>query len=244
MTKPLNPPTNRASEELTAVAERYDRRKSNVSAGLYDPLSSAVFMAQQERERALIRWIHASGLAPVRDKTLLEIGCGSGSNLLQLVQLGFRPANLVGNELLEERCVQARERLPASTRIVAGDAASVELGPERFDVVFQSTVFTSILDPEFQARLARRIWMLVKPGGQVLWYDFTYDNPRNPDVRGVPLARIRTLFPEGQLSARRLTLAPPIARLLSRVHPVLYTWANLLPLLRTHLLCWIRKPSD
>jgi SAM-dependent methyltransferase len=161
-----------------------------------------------------------------------------------MLQLGFRPANLVGNELLEERCAQARERLPAATRVVAGDASSLDLGSERFDVVFQSTVFTSILDPEFQARLARRIWTLVKPGGQVLWYDFTFDNPRNPDVRGVPLARIRALFPEGRVSSRRLTLAPPLARVLTRIHPSLYTCANLLPFLRTHVLCWIRKPHD
>lgn len=192
----------------------------------------------------MIQWIHSSGLAPLRDKTLLEIGCGSGSNLLQMIQLGLQPANLVGNELLEERGAVARERLPAATRIAVGDAASLDLGTERFDVVFQSSVFTSILDGEFQSRLARRIWTLVKPGSQVLWYDFTCDNPRNPDVRGVPVARIRQLFPEGEHSVCRLTLAPPISRLLTGIHPSLYTLANLLPLLRTHVLCWIRKPSD
>ena len=30
------------------------------------------------------------------------------------------------------------------------------------------------------------MWAAVKPGGGVLWYDFTVDNPRNADVRGVP----------------------------------------------------------
>ena len=243
MSTPLHPPTKSAAEELAAVAERFDRRKSQVGVGQYSPLEAAVFMAQQERERALIRWIRESGLAPVRDKTLLEIGCGSGGNLLQLIQLGFRPANLVGNELLGERHATARERLPAATRIIAGDAASLDFGSERFDVVFQSTVFTSLLDPEFQARLARRIWALTKPGGQVLWYDFIYDNPRNPDVRGVPLARIRALFPEGRIIARRVTLAPPLARAVCRLHRSLYTCANWLPFLRTHVLCWIRKPS-
>ena len=125
-----------------------------------------------------------------------------------------------------------------------GDASSLDLGTERFDVVFQSTVFSSILDDEFQSRLARRMWALIQPGGQALWYDFTYDNPRNPDVRGVPVARIRALFPEGALSVHRLTLAPPIARPLTRIHPSLYTLVNLLPLLRTHVLCSIRKPRD
>ena len=233
-----------SKQELTGVAERYERRKAGVAADLYSPISPAVFMAHQELERALIRWIHATALAPLRERTLLEIGCGSGGNLLQLIGLGFRPANLMGNELLEERAVHARERLPAATRLAIGDASSLELGAERFDVVFQSTVFSSILDEEFQARLARRMWGLVKPGGQVLWYDFTYDNPRNPDVRGVPVDRVRALFPNGELSVRRLTLAPPIARPLAGIHPSLYTLANLLPWLRTHVLCWIRKPSD
>ncbi|MBM4334546.1 MAG: class I SAM-dependent methyltransferase [Deltaproteobacteria bacterium] len=236
-------PSNGASSELSAVAERYDRRKSREIADRYDPLDASVWLARQERERALIGWIHASGLAPVRERTLLEIGCGTGGNLLALLQLGFRPDHLVGNELLEERVALARERLPAATRVLVGDAASLELGAERFDVVFQSTVFSSILDDEFQARLARRMWTLAKPGGQVLWYDFTWDNPRNPDVRGVSIARIRELFPDGELAVRRVTLAPPISRLLARGHPSLYTLANLLPFLRTHVLAWIRKPN-
>jgi len=72
--------------------------------------------------------------------------------------------------------------------------------------------------------------------------DFTFDNPRNPDVRGVPAARLRALFPEGRIVARRVTLAPPVARRVCSIHPSLYTVFNALPLLRTHLLCWIEKP--
>jgi trans-aconitate methyltransferase len=131
------------------VAERYDRRKSSVAPGLYDPLNPAFAMLQQERERALIAWVHASGLAPLRDKTLLEVGCGYGSNLLQMISLGFRPANLVGNELLEEALRKRAQRLPAATRVIAR-RRQPRLGSERFDVVFQSTVFTSLLDPEFR----------------------------------------------------------------------------------------------
>jgi len=76
----------------------------------------------------------------------------------------------------------------------------------------------------------------------VLWYDFTVDNPRNPDVRGVPLARLRALFPQGQLRQRRVTLAPPLARAVTKVHPALYTVFNALPWLRTHVLAWIEIP--
>jgi hypothetical protein len=77
----------------------------------------------------------------------------------------------------------------------------------------------------------------------VLWYDFTVDNPRNPDVRGVPVGRIRELFPQGRLTYRRVTLAPPVARAVCRAHPVLYPVLNALPWLRTHVLAWIEKPN-
>jgi len=59
----------------------------------------------------------------------------------------------------------------------------------------------------------------------------------------VVLARVRQLFPEGRLSARRVTLAPPLARVLCRLHPALYGLFNGLPLLRTHRLAWIAKPG-
>lgn len=87
------------------------------------------------------------------------------------------------------------------------------------------------------------MWRWLKPGGAVVWYDFTVDNPRNRDVRGVPVARLRQLFPQGgEPTARRVTLAPPLARAACRVHPWLHDALNLLPLLRTHVLAWVAKP--
>lgn len=230
------------NNELDAIRNRYARREQ-ITVDRYSPLDPAVYMTEQEKERKLIRWIYAAQLAPLADKHVLEIGCGSGGNLFQLIRLGFRPEHLVGNDLLEERVAQARARLPASVRIISGDAATLDLGGELFDVVLQSTVFTSILDNAFQQQLAERMWQLVQPGGGVLWYDFIYKNPANPDVRGVPVKRIRTLFPEGHFTIWTLTLAPPISRRVTRLHPALYTMFNLLPVLRTHVLCWIAKPA-
>jgi hypothetical protein len=59
----------------------------------------------------------------------------------------------------------------------------------------------------------------------------------------VPLNRVRKLFPGGTMQARRITLAPPVARAVTRLHPSLYTVLNTIPLLRTHLLAWIGKPQ-
>jgi SAM-dependent methyltransferase len=183
-----------------------------------------------------------AGLHDLSGLRLLEVGCGAGGNLLELLRLGFAPERLSGVELLPERLALARAVLPDSLPLLAGDALEAPVPAQSLDIVFVSTVFSSLLDDAYQQRLADAMWSWLKPGGAVLCYDFSVDNPRNPDVRGVPVARLRTLFPQGRLTHRRLTLAPPLARAVTRIHPGLYGWFNALPLLRTHVLAWIDKP--
>lgn len=225
--------------ETDAVAERYARR---VVGDRYSALHPDVWQTLHERQRALLALWARIGWTDLRDKRLLEVGCGGGGNLLELLRLGFAPQHLSGVELLPERFAQAREALPQALALHAGDALQLDLPAASQDAVFVSTVFSSLLDDDFQQRLAAAMWRWVKPGGGVLWYDFTVNNPRNADVRGVPLARVRALFPEARVQARRITLAPPIARAVTRVHPALYTLFNALPPLRTHVLAWIAKP--
>lgn len=226
--------------EPDAVAGRYARRAAVDDR--YSPLRPEVQRWLQERQRVLRVLMSRAGIRAVDGLRLTEVGCGSGGNLLELLQLGFAPPHLTGIELLPERLAQARERLPAALRLIAGDASVADIAPASQDLVLQATVFSSLLDDAFQQRLADAMWRWLKPGGAVVWYDFTVDNPRNRDVRGVPVSRIRALFPAGVVTARRVTLAPPLARAACRVHPRLHDALNLLPLLRTHVLAWVAKP--
>jgi len=226
------------NSEADAVRLRYARR---AVTDRYSPLQPDVWQTLQERQRAMLQLFAHLGWNDLSALRLLEVGCGAGANLLELLRLGFAPENLSGAELLAERWAQARRVLPAGVALYQGDALAMPLEAESQHIVFASTVFSSLLDDAFQQRLAEAMWRWVKPGGGVLWYDFTFDNPANADVRGVPLARVRELFPQASVRARRVTLAPPIARAVTRVHPSLYTAFNAIPLLRTHALVWLGK---
>lgn len=232
-------PTPEFESEARAVVDRYARR---AVGDRYSMLKPDVWQTVQERQRAMLELFVAQGWADLSALRCLEVGCGSGGNLLELLRLGFAPQHLSGVELLTDRLRHARHVLPAALALFDGDALALDLPAASQDIVFVSTVFSSLLDDAFQQRLADAMWRWVKPGGGVLWYDFTFDNPANPDVRGVPLGRVRRLFPGGQLRQKRVTLAPPIARRVAALHPALYSVFNLLPLLRTHRLCWIGKP--
>lgn len=227
--------------ETEAVRRRYDARPR--TDWRYSMLNPAEQLPAHERERAIAELLRAHGWDDLRDLQVTDVGCGGGGNLLMMLRLGCSPENLTGLELLSERFARARAVLPEGVRMIEGDATVAPMASLSQDVVMQNLVFSSLLDDAFQARLAATMWSWVRPGGAVLWHDFVFDNPRNRDVRGVSMRRVRELFPEGRISCRRVTLAPPIARRVTRLHPSLYHVFNGLPLLRTHVLAWIAKPG-
>lgn len=229
------------SSETHAIEARYARRDGEADAlryGLY--ANAAALQAQQERLRALIRLWRAHGWSDLAGRPLLEVGCGSGGNLLDLLRLGATPAQLTGIELLPERAQAARALLPGDVRIIHGDACAAPIPDASQQAVLAFTVFSSLLDPAYRRQFAAQLWRWVAPGGGVLLYDFVIDNPRNRDVRALPLAELRALFPGARLHSRSLTLAPPLAR---RLPVALIATAALLPPLRTHRLTWAVKPA-
>jgi ubiquinone/menaquinone biosynthesis C-methylase UbiE len=225
--------------EIEEIKQRYKKREGLTER--YNILQPWIYKGEQEKERAVIKWINSCSILPIEEKKLLEIGCGTGNNLLQFIRLGFSPENLVGNELLQERINKARYRLPAELNMFSGNALDLTIQDCQFDIVFQSMVFSSILDEKFKLQLAKRMWGWVKEEGGVLWYDFIYNNPWNKDVKGIPYKKVKEYFPEGSIKKWKITLAPPLSRIVTKIHPSFYNIFNLFPFLRTHILCWIQK---
>ncbi len=226
-------------EKVDRIREIYLRRDRT----LHNRLRPDRYMMEQEKERIFLSILSRFDVATIKTMKVLEIGCGRGTNILNFLRWGFEPENITGSELMPDRCSQARRLLPAAIEIIDGDALLLRLPEASFDIVLISTVFSSIRDESFRAELAKKIWLLVKPTGAVLWYDFIYNNPSNPDVMAVPRRRLRELFPGARALIRKVTLAPPIARVVCRFHPRLYSLLNLLPFLRTHLVAWLEKPA-
>lgn len=168
----------------------------------------------------------------------LEIGAGGGINVRYFLESGILPENMVLNELLPERQEMLIKNYP-NIKLHKGDATEMSVSEfGLFDLIFQSLVFTSILSDEIRKSLASCLWTMLKPGGAILWYDFVYDNPANPDVKGINLRAVKNLFPNAfSYKSVHVTLAPPIGRRVGRLYPVF----NLFCFLRTHRIVLIEK---
>jgi ubiquinone/menaquinone biosynthesis C-methylase UbiE len=195
----------------------------------------------QERERQLLGLLRRHGFEPLHVKKILEIGCGTGYWLREFVKWGARPENITGIDLLSDRVAEAQWLAPSAVNIQCGSAAALSFPDSTFDLVLQSTVFTSVLDPELRQRMASEMLRMVKDEGLILWYDYHVNNPWNPDVSGVKKQEIYKLFANCRIELRRITLAPPLVRFLAP-----YSWLacyvlEKMPLLCTHYLGVIRK---
>jgi SAM-dependent methyltransferase len=168
----------------------------------------------QERQRHLVSLLHRHGFMPLSGHRILDVGCGTGKWLRDLIALGADPANVVGVELLPSSAARARRLCPAPVTIECSNAANLRFQSDSFDIVLQATVFSSVLDSEMRHAIAAEMLRVVRPAGLILWYDLIVENPWNSCVHPLRKSDVRRMFPGCSLELRRVGLFPVLAQLL------------------------------
>src|SRR5207244_1878703 len=143
--------------------EAYQRRAQTVPADRYSRFKPDSMLRVQEIEREIVRLLARSGFSGLRDKKILEIGCGDGAWLRAFLQWGAIPENVFGIDLLPGKIEQARRMCPQGVHLVCGNAATLAFPEASFDLILQSTVFTSILDPTMRMSIAAEMLRVLKP---------------------------------------------------------------------------------
>ena len=235
------PPAPWALEEAR-IRAAYARRTDDKAQYSWARMGH-VFQAQ-ERERYLLLTLKHHGLLPLADKRILEVGSGTGGRLRDFLKWGATPQNVIGVELLPDEVAKAQALLPPAVTLLCRNAADLPFPAAAFDIVLQSTMFTSLLDPSLKRRIADEMVRVLKPAGVIVWSDFRVNNPWNHDVRGISKQEITALFPRCRVELRPTGLAPPLGRRLAE-----YSWLATyllarVPWLCTHYLGVIQPPDD
>ncbi len=224
-------PTTELDLELSHLDAEYRRRDSGgVSANRYVPFDESALQHFHSLERHLLALLKRHNFANLAEKRILDVGCGSGTLLRRFLEYGALPVNLSGIDLMTHRIELARALHPIIDWQV-GSAHQLPYPDSSFDLVMSFVLFSSILSEPFRQKIAYEMWRVRKPGGLLLFYDFAYSNPRNPAVRGITRRQVQQLFnrPGARFDFRRITLAPPISRL---VAPQAYWLASTLEQLK------------
>lgn len=221
--------------EAERIRRTYDRYRSSPShAARYADDNPGNRAIVAERNRVVDHLLREVGLASLRGRRVLDVGCGYGHELVRMEAHGARPEDMVGVDLLPERVDRARLTFPLIDFRV-GNAATLDLADESFDVVLCYTLFSSILDEATARRVASEVGRVLKQGGAVAWFDMRYPNPGNRGVRAVPAGAVRALFPTLTPHLRTVTLLPPLARRLGRLTPIAYPALARVGPLRSHI---------
>jgi ubiquinone/menaquinone biosynthesis C-methylase UbiE len=172
---------------------------------------------------------------------ILNLGVGSGGECPSLLEAGFRPDSLIAIDL-NEKSVRAARIKHQWLCALAGDGTKVPFRDQSFDVVYQSMMISSVLDISRRATILAEVARVLRPGGAFISYDMRYPNPWNRHTRPLKVAELRRALGGWKMSASSLTGIPQLIRALSRISLPLCRLVEAVPLFRSHLLVFARKP--
>ncbi len=223
-------------DEIARIRAEYANRAESIPADRYSWDRPEIQFWKQSTARVLKRLLGESDLV---GKYIADIGCGTGQWLNEFQTWGA--GHLHGIDLLEARIGEARRRLPTAD-LHCGDASRLPWPNASMDLVTQFTVFSSILDPDMRINVANEMRRVLKPGGDIFWYDCRYSNPARA-VQGLSRDAIRTLFPNCRIQFATATLFPLLSRAVARRSQSAAAALEALPFMRTHIAAVIRAPG-
>jgi Methylase involved in ubiquinone/menaquinone biosynthesis len=239
MTEPPDAEQIEKAVDLDAarVREEYARRRTDPRvARYYVRVGPAVERANASRRQRVLRELDVLG--PRDTLRILDIGCGSGDDLAFLHDRGFKLEHLVGVDLLEEDVRRTMARVPGATLKVA-NAADLPFPDESFDATLQTTVLSSITDPDVRAAVAREMVRVTRATGLIISWDMRVAGTRNPHLVAIDEGEVRRLFgAAGDLEMFRTTLS---IRISSRVGPRVASVLAHVPSALHHLVVVVRR---
>ena len=218
------------------------RRERQVNPDIEAHWHPAMIIGHMRTRSVAIKMLRRAGALPEAGDPCLEVGYGARGWLGALIDWGVRETDLHGIEIDPISAKKAQELLPRADLRV-GNATNLPWGSDTFRLVITSTLFTSILDPIVRRLVAEEVTRVLAPGGAMLCYDLAFNNPRNPNVRKLSKKELISLFPRLKGAIKSVELAPPLARLVAPRSLTLAFLLERIPLLRTHFVAVMVKPS-
>jgi SAM-dependent methyltransferase len=104
---------------------------------------------------------------------ILDFGCGNGSEIYFLLQLGADMQRIRGIDI-NENIIKEGKKINPTINIQPYSGESIPFSDNSFDFCYTFLVFSSILNSEHRKFLAQELIRVTKPGGRIFYFDLKH----------------------------------------------------------------------
>lgn len=119
-----------------------------------------LYLSELKRYSAYPWLYEAAEFSHHRGHRVLEVGCGSGCDLLQFAKNG---SIATGIDITPRHVRLARERVGGRAQVCFGDATAIPFGDRHFDYVYSHGVLHHLDDPR---AMVQEIFRVLRPAGR------------------------------------------------------------------------------
>ncbi len=127
---------------------------------------------------------------------VLDIGCGTGENVLYLAERGFVTTGIDGAPTAIRKARNKAKRRGLKARFELADALDLAVPEQPFDTVIDSGLF-HVFSDEDRAHFRDSLARVVRRGGTYFLMCFSDEEPGDWGPRRVTQAEIRSVFRDG-----------------------------------------------
>ena len=173
------------------------------------------FLAKQQ---CIIKSLSKISLDKENSK-IADIGCGSCTDLINLVTLGFNQKNLYGADINKTGIDFGADNFPLLNLSVQ-NATNLSFENNFFDLVYESTMFVQLTNQKVSEEIANEMIRITKSNGFLIVFDWRYGKINNKNFLSCDKQRIKKMFNVG-LSTKLISiipgmLIPPLGRFISK----------------------------
>lgn len=128
--------------------------------------------------------------------SVLDVGCGTGENILYLAERGLAAAGIDGAPTAIRKARAKAKQRGLEVHFEVADALNLPKPQHQFDTVIDSGLFHVFSDEE-RPRFRASIGQVIRPGGTYVLMCFSDQEPGNWGPRRVTQAEVRSVFSDG-----------------------------------------------
>jgi SAM-dependent methyltransferase len=196
--------------DIQATYAEYDRQ--GLTQTLWAPFAAEEVAVRTQQVRVFSGFLRTHGRLHLEGLRILDVGCGTGRHLRQMIDMGAAPGDVHGLDIDPITLSRAREVSP-NLSITAYDGVTIPFPDDSFDLVTHYYVFSSIPSSALRQRLAGEMRRVTRPDGAIFWWDILH--LADPAQHSVALD-VHDLFPQAKIRARKIPLQPPPVEALRR----------------------------